>query len=239
MDNITISTAWTYLSITLQSLNTKGDVQEAVNSYNSVKEQVAGNSQITWKQLMAKLIAETGQDETRKTIEKRLASIPLARAVKYEADFNEILILIDMMGKERPSDTQLADIVKETIGRQGDDALKELLEYAEPDSNKNQSKTSLEGYDWTDLLSFMKKMEHTKAEMRVWKKESSSDESSSKVPNRANKRKKKKKPDRKQRKKAKIEKGDQPKAEKKTDRNKDPCFRCNGTNHSPPNCHFK
>ena len=132
MENITVSTAWTYLSITLQSLNSNGQVQEACNSYNNVKEQIVGVSQ-TWKQLMAKLIKETGQDETRKTLEKRLQSIPLARSVKYEADFNEILILIDMMGKGSPSETQLADIVKETIGRQGEDVLKELLEYAEPD----------------------------------------------------------------------------------------------------------
>jgi hypothetical protein len=49
MDNITVSTAWTYLSITLQSLNTNGQVQEAVNSYNNVKEQIVGVSQ-TWMQ---------------------------------------------------------------------------------------------------------------------------------------------------------------------------------------------
>ena len=47
-----------------------------------------------------------------------------------------------MMGKGSPSETQLADIVKETIGRQGEDVLKELLEYAEPDESENQSKTS-------------------------------------------------------------------------------------------------
>ena len=60
--------------------------------------------------------------------------------------------------------------MKETIGRQGEDVLKELLEYAEPDTSGNQSKTSLEGYNWKQLLSFMKKMEHSKAEMRVWKR---------------------------------------------------------------------
>jgi hypothetical protein len=239
MDSITVPTAWTYLSMTLQTLNVKGEVQEAVNSYNSIKETYAQDMTMTWKELMSAIIEETGREETRKTLEKRLHSIPFTRAVKYEADFNEVLTLIEMIGKDAPTDTQLADIVKATIGKLGRTELKELLTYAEPDVSKGQTKTSLEHYSWTDLLSFRRKLESARAEMRVWKQQKSDPDLSSEDEAPSSKRRRRTGKNGRQNKKAKTTKGEAAEDAKKPDANMTPCFRCGKTNHSPPKCLFK
>ena len=164
MRNVSVSVAWERLFHLLNSLNPvdQSGLLKMRTLYQTVG--ITTIEVLPWKDVMSSFMQKVEPTIEVTLLTARLSKIEFVEAAAYRVKFEEGLLLLEMMGVERPSKMELARVVLTAIQTEDRKAAAEMSDEV---ARQKGTTVDLQSLEYTEILSLMEKVELARALRRT------------------------------------------------------------------------